>query len=164
MKPMVSFDIVSEVDFQEIDNAVNQAKKEILNRFDFKGSKSEYQWDRKSITLLADDDYKMGAMKDILQSKAHRRGVDIRALQFSDPEPAGGMMMRQTVTIAQGLTKEQAKKLVKLIKDSRVKVQAAIQEDFVRVSSKSFDALQECMAVVKGLDFEVPLQFTNRRS
>ncbi len=161
---MASFDIVSEIDIQELDNAVNQAKKEILSRFDFKGSKSEYEWDRKTITLLADDDYKIGAMKDILQSKAHRRGVDIRALQFADPEPAGGRMLRQTVTIAQGLTKEQAKKLVKIIKDSKVKVQPAIQEDFVRVTSKSFDALQECMAEVKKADFEVPLQFTNRRS
>lgn len=161
---MASFDIVSQIDTQELDNAINQARKEILNRYDFKGSKSEYQWDRKTITLLADDDYKIGAMKDILQSKAHRRGIDIRALQFKEPEAAGGRMLRQAVEIAQGLTKEQAKKLVKHIKDSKVKVQPAIQEDFVRVSSKSFDALQECMAVVNNLDFEVPLQFTNRRS
>ena len=161
---MASFDIVSEVDIQELDNAVNQARKEILSRFDFKGSKSEYQWDRKVITLLADDDYKLNTLKDILQSKAHRRGIDIRALKFEDPQHVSGMMLRQTVNIAQGLEKELAKKLVKVIKDSKVKVQPAIQEDFVRVSSKSFDSLQECMDVVKKCDFEVPLQFTNRRS
>jgi cyclic-di-GMP-binding protein len=96
---MPSFDIVSEVDIQEVDNAVNQARKEILSRYDFKGSKSEIQWDRKAITIVADDDYKLNAIKDILQSKVHRRGLDIRALKFADPEQATGMTWRQPVSI-----------------------------------------------------------------
>lgn len=161
---MPSFDIVSEVDIQEIDNAINQARKEILSRYDFKGSKSEIQWDRKAITILADDDYKLNAIKDILQSKVHRRGLDIRALKFEDPQQATGMSWRQPVTIVQGLDKEAAKKVVKLIKDSGIKVQAAIQGDLVRVTSKSIDLLQECIALVRGAGLEVPIQITNMRS
>lgn len=161
---MPSFDIVSEVDIQEVDNAVNQARKEILSRYDFKGSKSEIQWDRKAITIIADDDYKLNAIKDILQSKVHRRGLDIRALKFEDPQQATGMSWRQPVNIVQGLDKEVAKKVVKIIKDSGLKVQAAIQGDLVRVTSKSIDSLQDTMAVMRKSDVEVPLQFTNMRS
>lgn len=161
---MPSFDIVSEVDIQEVDNAVNQARKEILSRYDFKGSKSEIQWDRKAITIIADDDYKLNAIKDILQSKVHRRGLDIRALKFADPEQATGMTWRQPVSIVQGLDKEVAKKVVKIIKDSGLKVQAAIQGDLVRVTSKSIDSLQDCMAVMRKCDVEIALQFTNMRS
>jgi uncharacterized protein YajQ (UPF0234 family) len=162
-QPMASFDIVSEVDLQEIDNAVNQARKQILNRFDFKGSKSEFQWDRKSLTIMADDDYKLGAMKDILQGKVHHRGIDMRALRFEDPTPASGNMLRQSVTIMEGIDKESAKKLVKQIKDMKLKVQPAIQEDKVRVSSKSIDTLRECMDKIKALNFAQPLQFINFR-
>lgn len=161
---MPSFDIVSEVDIQEVDNAVNQAKKEILSRYDFKGSKSEIQWDRKTITIMADDDYKLNAIKDILQSKIHRRNIDIRALKFEDAEQAGGMMWRQHVKIVQGLEKEVAKKVVKIIKDSGIKVQGAIQGDLVRVTSKSIDSLQECIALVRKSDLEVAVQITNMRS
>ncbi len=161
---MPSFDIVSEVDIQEVDNAVNQARKEILSRYDFKGSKSEIQWDRKTITILADDDYKLNAIKDILQSKIHRRGLDIRALKFDDPQQATGMTWRQPVSIVQGLDKEQTKKVVKLIKDSNIKVQAAIQGDLVRVTSKSIDALQDCISVVRKADLDVAIQITNMRS
>lgn len=161
---MPSFDIVSEIDIQEIDNAINQAKKEILSRYDFKGSKSEIQWDRKNITIIADDDYKLNAIKDILQSKVHRRGIDIRALKFEDPEKASGMMWRQAVTMIQGLDKEQAKKVVKIIKDSGIKVQPAIQGELVRVTSKSIDLLQDCIALIKKSPMEIPLQFTNMRS
>lgn len=160
---MASFDIVSEVNIQEVDNAVNQARKQIQSRYDFKGSKSEIQWDRKSVTILADDDYKLNAIKDILQGKVHHRGIDIRALKFEEPIKASGNMWRQPVSIIEGIDKEHAKKLVKLIKDSKLKVQPAIQEDKVRVTSKSIDALQECMAHVKSLDFDVPLQFINMR-
>lgn len=161
---MPSFDIVSEVDIQEVDNAVNQARKEILQRYDFKGSKSEIQWDRKAITILADDDYKLTAIKDILQSKVHRRGIDIRALKFEDAEQATGMTWRQPVKIVQGLEKEVAKKVVKIIKDSGIKVQPAIQGDLVRVTSKSIDLLQECIALVRGSDLEVAVQITNMRA
>jgi cyclic-di-GMP-binding protein len=161
---MPSFDIVSEVNAQEVDNGVNQAQKEIGGRYDFKGSKSEIQWDKKVITLLGDDEYKMSAMKDILQTKLHRRGVDIKSLKFSDPEPAGGNMTRQKVEILQGIEKEIAKEICKFIKDEKLKVQAQIMDDKVRVTSKSIDELQTTMAKVRGGNFKVPLQFSNMRS
>jgi cyclic-di-GMP-binding protein len=161
---MPSFDIVSELNIQELDNAVNQAKKELMGRYDFKGSKFEVQWDRKTLVVLAEDDYKLNAIKDILLSKAHRRGIDIRALSFEKAEPAGGMLWRQSVKILQGIEKEAAKKVVKEIKDSKLKVQAAINDDLVRVTSKSIDELQECIALMKRSNVGVPLQFTNMRS
>lgn len=161
---MPSFDIVSEANTQEIDNGVNQAIKEIQGRYDFKGSKSEIIWDKKDITILGDDEYKMNAMKDILQTKLHRRGVDIKFLKFNDPEPAGGQMTRQKVTIQQGLEVEIAKEIVKFIKDSKLKVQAQIMDDKVRVTSKSIDELQATMALIRGGTFQAPLQFNNMRS
>lgn len=161
---MPSFDIVSELNVQEVDNAVNQAKKELASRYDFKGSKAELQWDRKAITITAEDDYKLGAIKDILLKKLHHRGIDIQALKFEKAEPAGGMMWKQPVNLIQGIEKEKAKEIVKMIKESQLKVQAAIQEDLVRVSSKSIDTLQECMALMKKSNVGIPLQFTNMRS
>ena len=158
---MASFDIISELNIQEVDNAVNQARKEMTSRYDFRGSKSEIQWDRKVLTLMADDETKMAAVKDILLTKLHRRGIDIQAIKFEDPEPAGGMMWRQPVTLVQGVEKEKAKEIVKLIKDSKLKVQAAINGDLVRVTSKSFDTLQECIALMRQAKIGVPLQFTN---
>ncbi|MFN7824470.1 MAG: YajQ family cyclic di-GMP-binding protein [Pseudobdellovibrionaceae bacterium] len=161
---MPSFDIVSELDMQEIDNAVNQAIKEIQGRYDFRGSKSELKWDKKEITLLADDDYKLGAMKDILQSKVHRRGLDIKVLKFEKEEPAGGQMIRQKVVLVQGIEKEVAKDIVKLIKDSKLKVQPQIMDDKVRVTGKSIDDLQITIQAVKKSNWPVPLQFNNMRS
>jgi hypothetical protein len=161
---MPSFDVVSEVNWQEVDNGVNQAQKEISGRYDFKGSKSEIQWDKKLLTLIGEDEYKMNAMKDILQTKLHRRGVDIKALKFDDPEAAGGNLTRQKVQILQGLEKEIAKDIVKFIKDSKLKVQAQIMDDKVRVTSKSIDELQATMAAVRGQNFNVPLQFNNMRA
>jgi uncharacterized protein YajQ (UPF0234 family) len=161
---MPSFDIISELNIQEVDNAINQAKKELMGRYDFKGSKYEVQWDRKTLVILAEDDYKLNAIKDILLSKVHRRGLDIRALSFEKAEPAGGMMWRQNVKILQGIEKETAKKIVKEIKDSGLKVQAAINDDLVRVTSKSIDTLQECIALMKRSSVGIPLQFTNMRS
>jgi uncharacterized protein YajQ (UPF0234 family) len=161
---MPSFDIVSEVNMQEVDNAVNQAIKEIEQRYDFRGSKSEIKWDKKEITITGDDDYKMGAMKDVLQSKMHRRGIDIKSLEFSEIEAAGGSLLRQKVKIVQGIDKEVAKDITKAVKDSKLKVQAQIMDDKVRVTSKSIDELQETMAFVKGKGFNVPLQFNNMRS
>lgn len=161
---MASFDIVSEVDMQEVDNAVNQAIKEIQQRYDFRGSKSEIQWDKKEITILGDDEYKMGAMKDVLQTKMHRRNIDIKSLDFSEIEPAGGQMLRQKVKILQGIDKEVAKEITKAIKESKLKVQAQIMDDKVRVTSKSIDGLQETIAFVKSRGFKVPLQFNNMRS
>lgn len=161
---MASFDIVSEINLQEADNAVNQAIKEVESRYDFKGAKAEYQWDKKSVTILADDDYKLGAMKDILQTKMHRRGIDIKALKFEKVEEAGGNMLRQVVNLQSGIEKEMAKDIVKAIKDSKLKVQPQIMDDKVRITSKSIDELQETMAFVRNQSFEIPLQFNNMRS
>jgi hypothetical protein len=160
---MASFDIVSEINIQEVDNAVNQARKEVEGRYDFKGSQAEIQWDKKEIILLAEDDYKIEAIGGILQSKLHRRGVDIKSFKFEKPEPAGGKLLRQKITIAQGIEKEVAKDIVKFIKDSKLKVQPQIMDDKVRVSAKSIDDLQETMAMVRSGNFPVPLQFNNMR-
>jgi uncharacterized protein YajQ (UPF0234 family) len=160
---MPSFDIVSEVNWQEVDNGVNQAQKEIGGRYDFKGSKSEILWDKKLITLMGDDDYKMSAMKDILQTKLHRRGIDIKSIKFNDPEPAGGNMKRQKVEVLQGIEKEAAKEICQFIKESKHKVQAQIMDDKLRVTSKSIDELQEVMTKVRSKSFAVPLQFNNMR-
>ncbi|MCB0365341.1 MAG: YajQ family cyclic di-GMP-binding protein [Bdellovibrionaceae bacterium] len=161
---MPSFDIVSEVNLQEVENAVNQATKEIQSRYDFKGSKAKLEWDKKEIQISAEDDYKIGAMKDILQTKMHRRGVDIQALQFTDPEQVGGMMLKMKVTLVQGIDKEMAKKITKSIKDSKLKVQPQIVDDKVRVTSKSIDALQECIQFIKQQALGIPVQFENMRS
>lgn len=161
---MPSFDIVSELDLQEVDNAINQARKEIESRYDFRGSKSELQWDKKEITIIADDDYKVGAIKDILQSKLHRRGIDIRALKFDKIEPAGGQLLRQKISLVLGIEKEIAKDIIKLIKDSKLKVQAQIADEKIRVTSKSIDELQSTMTLARGGNFPVPLQFNNMRS
>jgi len=160
---MPSFDIVSEVDWQEVDNAVNQAIKEIGGRYDFKGSKSEVEWDKKNLTLLGDDEYKMEAMKDILQSKLHKRGVDMKAFKFEKIEPAGGQLLRQKVTVQQGIDRDAAKDVLKAIKDSKLKVQASIADDKLRVTSKSIDELQSTMALVRNGGFKIPLQFNNMR-
>ena len=161
---MPSFDIVSELDMQELDNAVNQAIKEVQSRYDFRGSKSEIQWDKKSIVFHGDDEYKMGAMKDILLNKTSKRGIDLGALNFGDIEAVGGMMMKQTVELKQGLEKEIAKKITKSIRDSKLKVQPQIQGEEIRVTSKSIDTLRECMDLCKNEKFGVPLQFVNMRS
>lgn len=161
---MPSFDIVSELDLQEVDNAVNQARKEIESRYDFKGSQSEIEWDKKELTLIGDDDYKMQAMKDILQTKMHRRGIDIRSLNFAKAEPAGGKLFRQKVSLVQGIDKEKAKEIVKVIKDSKLKVQPQIADDKIKVSSKSIDELQETMTLLRASKFEIPLQFNNMRA
>jgi uncharacterized protein YajQ (UPF0234 family) len=161
---MPSLDVVSELNLQEVENAINQAKKEITNRYDFRGSKSEFAWDKKIVTITADDEYKMGAMKDVLQGKMHHRGVDIRSLKFSEVEPAGGMLLKQKVEFVQGIEKEKAKDIIKAIKDSKLKVQAQIQDEKVRVTSKSIDELQETIKLLKMGSFGIPLQFTNMRS
>ena len=160
---MPSFDIVSEIDVQEVDNAVNQARKEVEGRYDFKGSKAEIGWDKKEIILSAEDDYKVEAMGSILQTKLHRRGIDIKAVKFEKKEEAGGRILKQKVTLVQGIDKEVAKDIIKLIKDSKLKVQASIADDKLKVTSKSIDELQECISLVKGGSFTVPLQFNNMR-
>ena len=161
---MPSFDIISEVNVQEVDNAINQVKKEIKNRYDFKGSNAGVEWDRSTIKLVADDEYKIGVVKDMLQTKMHRRGIDISALSFDDVQQTGGQTLKQSVTLVQGIDKEQAKKICKLIRDSKIKVQAQISDDKIKVSSKSIDALQECISFVKGQSLDIPVQFENMRS
>lgn len=163
---MPSFDIVSELNLQEVDNAINQARKEVEGRYDFKGSNAEIKWDKDKveITLQAEDDYKMEAMSSILQSKLHRRGIDIKSLKFDKIEPAGGKTLRQKISLVQGIEKEIAKDIVKLIKDKKMKAQPQIMDDKVRVTSKSIDELQECIQAVKAGSFPVPLQFNNMRS
>lgn len=161
---MASFDVVSEINLQEADNAINQSRKEIEGRFDFRGSQCEIIWDKKLITLMADDDHRLEAMVSILQSKMHRRGIDIQALKFETAEPAGGKMLRQKVSLLQGIDKEKGKEICKVIKDSKLKVQAQIADEKVRVTSKSIDELQEVIALLKRSQFAIPLQFNNMRS
>lgn len=161
---MPSFDIVSEINLQEADNAVNQARKEIEGRFDFKGSQSEIQWDKKEVTILGDDEYRMEAMRSILQSKFHRRGIDIKALDYGKVEPAGGKMLRQKIAMKQGIDRDVAKDIMKAIKDSKLKVQAQIMDDKIRVTSKSIDELQATIQLIRQGNFPLPLQFSNMRS
>ncbi len=162
---MPSFDLVSQVNLHEIENAFNQAEKEIKSRYDFKGSQVELKWDKKEISYIAEDDYKLETIKDILQSKAHRRGVDLKALKFSDPEKMGGMLLKQKITFIQGIDKEMAKKINTFLKNSKLKIQTQIIEDKLRISSKSIDVLQECIGLLRSeKSFGIPLQFENMRS
>jgi uncharacterized protein YajQ (UPF0234 family) len=161
---MPSFDIVSKVDMQEIDNAVNQAAKEIEQRYDFKGTHNEIALEKDGIALLGADDYKLQAMIDILKGKLVRRGVSAKCLDFGKKEPASGGAVRQRAAIVQGVSTEKGKEIVKLIKDSKLKVQAQIMEDQVRVTGKKIDDLQEIIQFLKGKDLGIELQFVNMRS
>ncbi|MBP1751303.1 MAG: yajQ [Geobacteraceae bacterium] len=160
---MPSFDIVSQVDMQEVDNAVNQTTKEIAQRYDFKNSKSEITLEKESIRVLADDDFKLKAVIDILQSKFIKRGISPKALQYGKAEAASGAMVRQIITIQQGISKEKGKEILSLIKTTKLKVQGQIQEDQVRVTGKNIDDLQEVIRILKGQDLGVELQFLNFR-
>ncbi|MDS1029893.1 YajQ family cyclic di-GMP-binding protein [Bacillota bacterium LX-D] len=159
-----SFDVVSEVDFQELDNAINQVKKEIAQRYDFKDSKSTIEIEDKVIKILADSDFKLNAVIDILQSKMIKRNVPLKAISYGKVEPAAGGMVRQLLTIQNGIDKEKAKKIVAAIKDLKIKVQAQVMEDKVRVIGKNKDDLQAVIQMLKEKDFDIALQFTNFRS
>lgn len=159
-----SFDVVSEVDMQEVDNAVNQAKKEIGTRYDFRGSKSEISLEGDTIKIIGDDEYKLNAIIDVLKGKMVKRNVAIKNLDYGKVEPAAGATVRQVITIKKGITKENAKEVVKAIKNMKLKVQASIQEDQVRVSGKDKDDLQAVIQMLKQLDVPVELQFVNFRS
>jgi cyclic-di-GMP-binding protein len=163
---MPSFDVVSEVDMQEIDNAVNQVSKEIQTRFDFRGGKSKVDLDRdaKVILIVADDELKLRSIHQILDQKLAKRDVDIRALDYGDQVEASGNLIRQSVSLRAGIGREDAKKISKLIKESKLKVQAQIQEDQVRITGKKLDDLQECIGLLKVSDLSLPLQFINMRS
>ncbi len=159
-----SFDVVSEVDMQEVDNAVNQAKKEIGTRYDFRGSKAEISFEGDTIKIIGDDEYKLNAIIDVLKGKMVKRNVAIKNLDYGKVEPAAGATVRQIITIKKGITKENAKEVVKAIKNMKIKVQASIQEDQVRVSGKDKDDLQAVIQMLKQLDIPVELQFVNFRS
>lgn len=160
-----SFDIVSQVDLQEIDNAVNQALKEISNRYDFKGSQSRIEFDRqqKKITVLADDEMKLKALHEMLTLRCAKRGISVKSLKFGVEEKALGGSIRQEVEVIQGIPQEKAKEIVRLIKDTKLKVQVAIQGDSVRVSAKQKDDLQAVMHQLKESKIDLDLQFVNYR-
>ena len=159
-----SFDVVSEVNMMEASNAVQQAMKEIRQRFDFKGSVSEITLDGDTITLLSDDESRLKAVIDVLTTKLVKRGVSLKALQYGKIEPAAKGTVRQVVTVQRGIPTEKAKEIVKFIKGTGIRVQAAIQENQVRVSGKNRDDLQAAIGSLKGQDFGLDLQFTNYRS
>ena len=160
-----SFDIVSEVDMQEVNNAINQTVKEITQRFDFKGSKSVVEIENgTAIKIVTEDDTRMRSIVDILQSKFIKRGVSIKNLEYGKVESAAGGMVRQSIRIKQGIEADVAKKITKDIKETKLKVQTQLQDDQVRVSGKKIDDLQAVIAFLKGKDYGVELQFSNFRS
>jgi cyclic-di-GMP-binding protein len=165
-EPMPSFDIVSEVNLMEVENAVNQASKEIETRFDFRGGKSSVELDKatKKIKIMADDDMKLRSIHQVLSGKMAKRNIDLRALKFNPEEQASGNLLRQTVDLKANLEKEEIKEVNKLIKDGNLKVTTEIQGEQLRVVSKSIDELQATMAMLKSKELKFPLQFTNMRS
>lgn len=164
-KQSFSFDIVSEVNLQEVDNAINQAKKELFNRYDFKGLNSsiEYNRDEKKITLITTDDFKLRSLKDIVLTKAAKRGISPKALTFNEPEKVFGSNLKQIVEITTGIPKDKAKELIKIIKGLGLKLQPQIEGEKVRVFSPKKDDLQAVIQHLKGLDFPIPLNFNNYR-
>jgi uncharacterized protein YajQ (UPF0234 family) len=159
-----SFDIACKIDMQEVTNALDQARREIETRYDLKGSKNELTLDKTDITVVAADDMKLKAVVDILQSRLHKRGVPLKALTYGTVEQASGGVLRQKISLQQGIPIEKAKEIVRLIKDAKLKVQAAIQADQVRVSGKNRDDLQKVIALLRDQDLGIALQFTNYRS
>lgn len=164
---MPSFDIVSEIDYQEVDNAVNQTAKEISTRFDFRGGKSSIEFDKsdKKIRIVADDELKLRSMHQLLEQKFVKRSIDLRLIDYGKEEVASGNLIRQEVTLKNGIDKEEAKKITKLIKDSKIKVQSQIQDEQLRVTGKNIDDLQETIRMLRAAtDIGLPLQFINMRS
>jgi len=160
---MPSFDIVCETDMQEMDNAINQTQKEIATRYDFKGSNSSIELGENDITIKTDDDYKLQAIGEILRAKMTRRNLEAKSLEYGEAENASGGTKRQLITIKQGISQDLAKSMVKQIKQEKMKVQASIQGDQVRVTGKKRDDLQEAIAMIKGMKADRPLKFTNFR-
>jgi len=159
---MPSFDVVSEVDMHELGNAVDQANREVGTRFDFKGTESRFSVSESEVILASETDFQLKQMIDILHNKMVKRGVDIACLDASDPE-ISGKRAKQKVLVRQGIDKEIARSIVKLIKDKKLKVQSAIQGEQVRVTGKKRDDLQSVIAMLKEKDFKIPLQFSNFR-
>jgi uncharacterized protein YajQ (UPF0234 family) len=164
--PENTFDIVSKIDLAEVNNAIQQALKEIHTRFDLKDSKSQIELNEKDhkITLASQDEFKLRAVKDLLEGKLVKRHVPLKGLTYGAIQPAAGSTVRQDITLQQGIATEKAREIVKLIKDSKKKVQASIQGDLVRVSGKDRDTLQQIIALLKDHDFGIDMQFTNYRS
>jgi uncharacterized protein YajQ (UPF0234 family) len=164
--PDNSFDIVSKIDLSEVSNAIQQASKEIITRFDLKDSKSKIELNEKDnkLVLASADEYKLKAVTEILQGKLVKRNVPLKGLAYGAIQPAAGSTVRQEVTLQQGITKEKASEIVKVIKDSKKKAQASIQGDLVRVSAKDRDTLQEIIALLKAKDFGIDMQFINYRT
>ena len=160
---MPTFDIISEVNQVEVRNALDQTNKELSTRFDFKGSDARVDHADKLLTLFADDDFKLSQVTDILTAKLTKRGVDIRSLKYGDVEKVSGNKVKQTITVRTGVEQELSKKIVKILKDSKLKVQGSIQGDAVRVSSAKRDELQSAIALVKKSITDFPLQFNNFR-
>ena len=160
---MPSFDVVSRVDFAEVDNAVNNTLKEIATRYDFRGLHTEVVFDKKEkkINIVAADQMKMDAIKEMFLSKAAKRGLEIKSFDFKDPEPTAKAALKRVVVVKEGIPQEQAKKLVKMIKDAKMKVQASIQGEELRITGKQRDDLQQVIALLKGAGAEVPLQYIN---
>lgn len=158
-----SFDIVSKVDTQELTNAITQALREIENRYDFKDSKSDIELDKTDIIVSSDDEFKLNAVIDILQSKLIKRGISLKNLDYGKIEPASGGTVRQTIAIKQGIDKDTAKQINTMIRDAKLKVKSQVQGDQIRVTSKSKDDLQKVMSLCKEADVAVDLQFVNLR-
>jgi len=163
--PMPSFDIVSELDLMEVENAINQTAKEIEQRFDFRGGKSSIELDKtaKKIKIMADDEMKLRSIHQVMHQKMAKRNIDLRGLKYGEEEAASGNMIRQTVELKAALEKEELKEVNKLIKDSKMKVTAESQGDQLRVTSKSIDDLQAVMALLRGKELKFPVQFINMR-
>jgi uncharacterized protein YajQ (UPF0234 family) len=160
---MPSFDVVSQLDHHEVDNAIDQARREITQRFDFKGTDADLEKTEEGIVIRANSEGRCTAAYDVLAEKMVKRKVSLKALDPGEPKPAGGSTHRMLVKLKEGIDQDSARKLVKLLKDSKLKVQAAIQGDVVRVSHKKRDALQEAIALIKSQELELPLQFQNFR-
>lgn len=162
---MPSFDIVSKIDFQEIDNAVNSVNRELSNRYDFKGAKFSIKVETKEnqILLEAEDEYKLSAIRDSLKVFGVKRGIEAKAFDFQKEEAASGNSLRQTVKLRNGIEQEAAKKITKQIKETKMKIQASIRGDEVRVEGKNRDDLQKVLALLRSTNYEIPLQFINFR-
>ncbi|HHL39790.1 MAG TPA: YajQ family cyclic di-GMP-binding protein [Deltaproteobacteria bacterium] len=162
---MPSFDIVSKVDLQEVDNAVNQAVRELGQRYDFKGSRSSIEWDKKGeIVVTGDDDYKLKSVVDIVENKLIKRSIPLKAMEYGKVEEASGGLKRRRLTVRQGIPEDRAKQIAKIIKEMKLKVQTQIQGDQLRVTGKKIDDLQAVIRELKGRDLDVALQFVNMRS
>jgi cyclic-di-GMP-binding protein len=159
-----SFDIVCKIDMQEVTNALDQARREIDTRYDLKGTKNEVTLEKTDITLLAPDDMKLKAVTDILQSKLHKRGIPLKGLTYGTIEQATGGQLRQKIALQQGIPIDKAREIVRMIKDTKIRVQAAINEDKVRVTGKNRDDLQKIIAMLRDKDLGIALQFDNYRN